>query len=207
MVQKKKLDENATLLYRMGFRDPDLKLQSHDDIVLWLYNNDNIVLNIIESFYKTPTTSFKVIYHENDFEYIISNEKGYDLGFIDLKRDIECYDSYQEKEAKKKAFYTAREYITYYTMFFEAKTSYPTLGELMRQLQLYKKYTNDYDYDDRYHCYRIYFLVGPRHPTMKDFPEFLKQQGWIFVEIPFEIKKEENSKNNNKKTILDFGVK
>jgi len=351
MVQKKKLDENATMLYRMGFRDSDLKLKSHDDIVLWLYNNDKIILDLFKKYFSDYISNIKnysinnlinnynkmieenniiiekikskikkfdkmiskiketegnkdklltilkdyyyertednereiddfvyedknkelydkcnkitndyknilnkeiekgehsneemnqfikrnedsifkycIEHNENDFEYIIENSKKYDIGFIDLRR-IVLIDYIAEKSYSgsvnfnkltlsnivnnKISYYIKFFYLTptnldtnqiFVNLYFEAKTEYFTLGELIRQLQLYRKYTlSNIENKD------WYFLVGPKHPTMNDFPEFLKQQGWIFVEIPFEIKKEDNNNNNiKKKSVLDYGKK
>ena len=290
MVQKKKFDENATRLYRIGFRDPDLKLQSHDDIVLWLYNNDNIIEDLVRKYifnekyrrlpcliksvkydiyvisfpkeelhrvlkdmeekaYKTiedRRNSIKkervilkrakmVIYNNiesqrhpnllslkkehfksekryclkdiakvlekyfplleikhytNDFEFLISNKNNYDIGFIDLHRSIWIYICSDMNIFDRYSVFK-------FNFYFEVKTEYPTLGILIRQLQSYMKYV-PYSHDS----FNLFFLVGPKHPTMNDFPEFLKQQGWIFVEIPFEINN--NNNNKNKKTLLDF---
>ncbi|KKL13012.1 hypothetical protein LCGC14_2530030 [marine sediment metagenome] len=48
----KKYNEKSTLMNRMGFRDSDSKLQSHDDIILWLYQ-DKTIRKITENFYKS----------------------------------------------------------------------------------------------------------------------------------------------------------
>ena len=36
-MTKKKYNEKSTFMARMRFRDSDLKMQSHDDIILWFY--------------------------------------------------------------------------------------------------------------------------------------------------------------------------
>lgn len=39
---KKKFNENSTLMGRMGFKDPDLKSPTHDDVIMWLYQEGTI---------------------------------------------------------------------------------------------------------------------------------------------------------------------
>ena len=172
----KKYNEKSTLMNRMGFRDSDSKLQSHDDIILWLYQ-DKTIRKITENFYKSEgyTENLDRLFISKELEYIIEKTveygKKYDIGFIDLV-----------------VWFVAKDLKTRRTNNhnFEVKTSYPSLGDLLRQLNMYHKYLDGY-----------FFLVGPKNKKIDNFPEILKNHGWNFVEIPKELQNEKKKPQEN----------
>lgn len=174
----KKFNEKSTLMARMGFNDPDLKSQLHDDIILWLYQ-DKVLKEIVvkvglvdKSFFdkiKFIGKSLEFIVEKSiDFDY---SKRTYDIGFIDLA--VAFYTKNPRRTLEYKGDYRRGPFF-----YFEVKTSYPSLGELLRQLNMYYKYLNGH-----------FFLVGPKNKKVKEFPEILKDQGWNFVEIPEELQK------------------
>jgi len=183
----KKFNKKSTLMNRMGFRDPDLKLQSHDDIILWLYQ-DKIIKKIGENFYKSKgwEENFDNTSILKELEYIIKKTteySEYDIGFIDLVvvfkfKDRKTYSQNFELSPK---------------FNFEVKTSYPSLGELLRQLNMYHKYLNGF-----------FFLVGPKNKKIDNFPEILENHGWIFIEIPEEL---QNEKKKPQRNLSNFNFK
>ena len=182
----KKYNEKSTLMSRMGFNDPDLKSQLHDDIILWLYQ-DEILREIVDFYSKSYfsegyISNFKFI--RKTLEHIVEkstddySKRTYDIGFIDLS--IRFYNpSANRFNLDESPFF-----------HFEVKTSYPSLGALLRQLNMYHKYLNGF-----------FILVGPQNKKIKDFPKILEEQGWHFVEIPEELQK---TNNNPQKDLINF---
>lgn len=255
---KKKLNEKSTLMARMGFKDKDIKLKSHDDIILWLYNKKTLI-TILEKYYISKEgveeikrkrlytwkeylkkfdenfnketkkleelrkelpmiirskhsqwyksqykESFerrkkqieeekkmrdlmvpkitehlehfqyiiKVFFQEGDIEYIIKNEKGYEIGFVDLHIKAKIYTPDFNG-------FEITHFTTSIDLIFEVKTRWDSLGVLMRQLNLYKQNLPGGP--------KVCFLVAPPNNNIPNISEILNANGWIFIEIPKEL--------------------
>jgi hypothetical protein len=102
-----------TLQARFGFADPDLKKPAHDEIIKWLDANIEDVLWTVFS-PKTRPKGYRVKWEP----LVTMNEEGGQfIGFADLM----AYVSRDE-----------------HPVLFEAKTEIESLGELFRQLRLYR---------------------------------------------------------------------
>jgi hypothetical protein len=111
----------TTIQQKFGFRDDDLRTPKHDEIMLWLNGNIKNVIGQVTG--KHPKIMEKI------WEYPLSSgrDNQYVIGFIDmLVRFDECIT---------KDTTAPGEWIC-----FEVKTSIPSLGELIRQVNFYQKY-------------------------------------------------------------------
>jgi hypothetical protein len=243
-MAKKKFNEKSTLMGRMGFKDPDLKLPSHDKVMLWLYKEDIIkkickeqilpdyikkhVRKPIDKHYNTfeevsdkmlaekftlitqfEKYDFKNSILEKVIEFNIENDKQYDIGFVDLC--IICRMSYPLITIKKdlknllSESLDITEKVAIIGIFFEVKVQDITLGELMRQLNLYKKYgwtSLQNAIPSRSSLDAFYrFVVTPSNNILKSYSSILQEQGWYFVEAPFTQQKSEQ--NSSTQSSLD----
>lgn len=102
-----------TLIERLGFLDQDRRGYSHDEIQIWAYRNfESIVRNV-----------FPLLKIDNSrpldlkLEYPVSTNdfKNYIVGFIDV-------------------------YSKQYNIGIEVKAQIPIVGDLLRQIQFYRRY-------------------------------------------------------------------
>lgn len=127
-----------TLQQRFGFHDKDLMTPKHDEIMIWL---DEHITEILSSFPKIhkrfgrPDSAITVI--EKRWEFPIhqfhdrmngETTQGICIGFIDF---VVFYT------------YTVDGGYGRYQMNFEVKTAIPSLGELFRQINMYRSYENN----------------------------------------------------------------
>lgn len=208
---KSKKIRAKTLLQRMGFQDRDLKSSNHDNIVLWL-QQDSILLPLLkEHFLQRVISSLKKYKQdykipkamEKDYplpkiikkklEFIIINERNYEVGFIDLAVFVE----YQKDTC---------------IFYFEVKSQYDTLGMLLRELNLYYKNTRidkviqKFDLEDIVNTNKrrsdFFYVVGPPNKIIENFPTILKEQGFYFIECPAELIKSNESNSKGKQKML-----
>ena len=102
-----------TIQARFGFADPDIKKPAHDEIIKLLVANIEDVLMLTFSLSRRPkriTTKWEPVVR-------MTEEGGQYIGFADL------------------AAYEGRDGLP---VLFEAKTAIETLGELFRQLSMYR---------------------------------------------------------------------
>jgi hypothetical protein len=185
-----------TVAERFGFKDDQLATQGHDRIVRWTADH---VLDILAEKGKVfpsagdywqdrdvnPSCRGAPVDKEHPpypgprvrptWEPLVYNSKGFEVGFIDLKVIVEVpklgYD------AKRDAFTISYEPAKK-TYWFEIKTKIPSLGELFRQLTMYREN-----------------LQGPIFvvcPDDKNQP-LIEQQGYYFIKSPRVEKKNKES--------------
>lgn len=117
-----------TLIERHGFVDPDRKSSKHDEIQLWVYEN---IVEVLRSF-TSANRSFEI--YSKQLEYpIIQVTPNYKniIGFIDLRvegRSFACDHAGKVKDEMR------------FTASIEIKTEIPSCGELLRQLNFYKRF-------------------------------------------------------------------
>ena len=154
-----------TIQQSLGFMDNDLKTSKHDEIMLWL---DNVVQKHLgeligfeqewklEDFYviekgKELRDENKEFYFKDiqlpkkpelevkkcTWEYPITTGKdSYILGFADMKVDfMNTILNYNADDREISIFKDK------HSVFFEAKSSISSLGELIRQIRMYQTYT------------------------------------------------------------------
>ncbi|MHA2265228.1 MAG: hypothetical protein ACXAEN_22770 [Candidatus Thorarchaeota archaeon] len=106
----------TTIQQRFGFKDDDLKKPNHDMIMIWLDENINAVVNDLISKYPEQFIDCEETAITNTiWEQPIMSGK-YCIGFIDM-------------------------WIPDYRICIEVKTEIPSVGELIRQIAMYKQYT------------------------------------------------------------------
>ncbi|MFX1392645.1 MAG: hypothetical protein ACFFAH_03640 [Promethearchaeota archaeon] len=157
---KEKFNEKATLLGRMGFQDPDLNDNLHDRIIAELYQNETqqIIVNkyiypkIIEKEFRDihlnpqnlkiiKNYQISLVHHTKCVEFPIHNNK-YPIGFIDLYVSSKISHPYPKfnNSGSVRDDFNIYEGSTDIHLIFEVKSSHITLGELMRQLNMYQRY-------------------------------------------------------------------
>lgn len=100
-----------TLLERFGFQDTDRHGNKHDEIQIWAYHNFTHVIREVFPALVFDPASIKV-----NIEYPVTRpSSNYVVGFIDL-------------------------YCRNLSIAIEVKTEIPTAGDLIRQIQLYRKF-------------------------------------------------------------------
>src|ERR1700722_10243225 len=118
-----KIRRANTLQARFGFADPDLKKPEHDEIMGWLDANMEDILMGVLSMPGRPK-QVKTIWEPS----VRMNEySGQIIGFVDMSARVNgvMMDEGHLVQDEK-------------LVLFEAKTAIPSLGELFRQLQMYK---------------------------------------------------------------------
>lgn len=152
-----------TLAEKFGFKDPDLTTPKHDAIMMWLDKN---VLSICEKWLKEhKEVGFTL--HEKKWEEPITSGN-YTIGFLDMYvsylsehgRDQISHGwglDYESRDKDRRQF------------CFECKSSIPSLGELMRQINMYRTYVNGQ-----------FFVVSPDDGMKK----MIENQGIVFIKCP-----------------------
>ena len=161
-----------TLQQKFGFQDDDLKSAKHDDIMVWLDTNierifqERFIKYFITEWNESVRDTKNVIKNVSDYnENILPGEiqikkvwempivsKNYTIGFIDFVISFEypklLYSQYRNIAQEA--------YVDWQQCYFafEAKTTIPSLGELIRQIRMYQTYFNYTFYvvapDDKY---------------------------------------------------------
>ncbi len=213
-MAKKKFSARSTLIGRMGFKDRDLKSLLHDQIVMWLYEDPSAIENILNLVLALPALKILFAREIDDWdpspekeqhlkliplkakrllerepakynlqfkrmEVVVENDKGYDVGFLDLV--INCDVEHSKFNS----------YRTNAVLVFKVKTGKITLGELLRQLNIYSKYFKARDYASSNNPILFKIVVTPKHHYLKQYAKSLEEHGWHFYEAPFSAK--ENS--------------
>jgi hypothetical protein len=174
----------STLQQRFGFQDSDLKSPDHDQIMIWLdtyaeeivklilkydgnweNQNDPNIKHLIERIGEPPEKpSLKI---KKVWEYAVTGRNGFMVGFIDMlvEVDLPYLDLHREKWMATS---------TRTSVFFEVKTTIPSLGELIRQIRMYQEYIGK----------RKFYVVASDSKYVKQ----LNQQGIGFIKYPdFQI--------------------
>lgn len=135
--------QSNTLIQQLGFLDPDRKKLKHDEIQIWVYQNFESILSQIIPGYKLAGAGRNL---DIQMEYpVIDNRRNFVVGFIDV-------------------------YCKHPSVSVEVKCEIPVLGDLIRQIQFYRKYR-----------YGPWLVVSPddRYSTL------LNEQGIHFLKYPF----------------------
>lgn len=180
-----------TIQQRLGFMDNDLKSSKHDEIMLWL---DHVVENhfnqlitfqrewkskefyVMENGKEIQDSQREIFFKDLElpekpdlevvkqiWEYPITKGRdSYIVGFADMR--VDYYDSsltYYVNEDKFQIYNKEKK-----SVFFEAKSEIPSLGELIRQIRMYQTYTvgkwfvvsPDSKFDSALEKQNIYFI-------------------------------------------------
>jgi hypothetical protein len=162
-----------TISQRFGFQDPDLSSPNHDKMIIWLDKEmndivDRILKRPVRKYYETGFSSFYRIPDDRLGEYDMTGIEKYpdvDMEKIQIKKvweypvlngsyTVGFCDMYVEVKAswegKNIVFSSSSKQIseaeTVYVelpLYFEVKSSIPSLGELLRQIRMYESYTQD----------------------------------------------------------------
>lgn len=163
----------TTIAQRFGFQDPDLKTPGHDEIMVWLDTYAETILQTIipEEQWDDPDCpypgwSLKVT--GKHWEQPIADGK-YVIGFVDMVVKYETPSlggtgTFMAGKERKQLEYPN------HSACFEVKTSIPSIGELIRQINMYRKYEP----------WSTYIVVSPDNR----FESILKSQGILFFQCP-----------------------
>ncbi len=205
-MSKPKFNEKSTLMGRMGFKDPDLKQKNHDKIIAWLYN-DNTLQKICQKYVlpylikrefqnenlETRTQGIiknnktKQLIHKKKVELPIENEQEFDIGFVDLYVNTTITHPYlkiKNSGLSSDKKFEIHEGSTPIHLVFEAKSKDITLGELMRQINLYKKYITN-STTSGFNSLYFFFVVAPKNSEIKKYVEIIQDHDWRYIECPF----------------------
>jgi len=187
MVEKARAQ---TLQQRFGFQDKELTTPAHDAIMMWLNENINQVCQVVlggrhawsdhdikwadsvvrnRSFGRIasavlpdyPEDPIKVQRVEWEFPIMSGS---YMVGFVDMRAEVRLPCLVLEDSST-----TIKASTTTVTLLFEIKPSIPSLGELIRQIQMYKTYQEGWyivvSPDARWvpilNAQKIYFVTCP----------------------------------------------
>jgi len=187
-----------TLQERLGFRDNDLATPEHDQLMMWLDENMQIILDtychqdgtsakeISEQIQwaerkeytvegDIPILSFKpVVIKNKQWELPVMSNK-YLIGFIDMAVIFEINGMGLSAPVGQK---TARwgTWRINRAVAFEVKSYIPSIGEVIRQVRTYQQYEPSLSY----HEIDKFFVVCPDH----SFAKILEAQGIGFIPAP-----------------------
>jgi hypothetical protein len=152
-----------TIQARFGFADNDLKTPRHDEIMLWLDQHIDEVSSAV--------VGKAVEITQKTWEKPVMADK-YIIGFVDLFAFAHkgYSDSHTPTGYKRCGF------------CFEVKTTIPSLGELIRQIRMYKEYIHKKAED---WGYPLFVIISPD----ARFADALRSQGIEFYHYnpdPFE---------------------
>jgi len=162
--------QNKTLISRFGFNDPDLTTPLHDKIILSI--TEDKLKEIISNIDILKGKNYKI--HGIAHEVPIKASNDYIIGFIDAVATI-AYDNRQTCDPMCDP-------VKFIKIYIEVKTTIPSYGELVRQLNMYR---DGLSIDD------VYTLVISPDDR---FASALKDQGILFYkyEIIHQPSKPEN---------------
>lgn len=176
-----------TLQQRFGFQDDDLKSANHDEIMIWLDENIEVIMN---GFLVTDKSgdqddlgdfASQVTVIKKQWEMPIMNGN-FMIGFIDMlvrasvpflceyPKQIGPFPDYESIPCHTRWSCELKDFM------FEVKCSIPSLGELLRQLAMYRQYNRDSDV----------IVVCPDNK----FEKALSSQGVGFIHYPFTSSKD-----------------
>lgn len=187
-----------TLQERLGFRDNDLATPEHDQLMMWLDENMQIVL---DTYCHQDGTSAKEISDEIrwakqrgytiegdipalPFRPTVIKQKKWELpvmsnqyliGFIDLAVRFEITKvGLSVNDGQRTAQWGV--WTNNYAVAFEVKSYIPSIGEVIRQVRTYQQYEPSLSY----HEIDRFFVVSPDH----SFAKVLEAQGIGFIPAP-----------------------
>jgi hypothetical protein len=137
-----------TLQARFGFADTDLKKPAHDEMIKWIDANIEDILMVVFSQQTRP----KGVRTKWEPLVRLSQDGGQFIGFADL---------------------LAQQGVDDRPILFEAKTAIESLGELFRQLRLYRA-----GYVAGWHVSRLEFVVVCPDDTNAG---IIREQGFHFL--------------------------
>lgn len=122
-----------TIIEKHGFVDGDKKTPEHDKIQKWVYRNAH---KIIDDLFVKGTESFEIknnIWEPKILEttYYNSTRREQIVGFLDL------FVNYMKDSNTVEHQWPS--------VYFEIKTSIPSVGDLLRQLKFYRHYLQGRD--------------------------------------------------------------
>lgn len=117
--------KGQTLQQRFGFNNSDLTTPKHDEIMLWLDENIEAIIAylFVDAKSKKPSKVIEVIW-----EKPIQARSGFIIGFVDMLVRVQT---------------TRRDYNVNHDVCFEVKTKIPSLGEMIRQINMYRTVTKE----------------------------------------------------------------
>lgn len=125
-----------TIQSKFGFEDADLKTPQHDKIMLWL---DEYVDEYLHGFYLNRWMQDDYLICGLEFpgigrvdktwEYPVVSGGKFTVGFVDMRCRID-----------KPRWHSERVWTESIEICFEVKAVLPSLGELIRQIRMYKTY-------------------------------------------------------------------
>lgn len=125
------MEKAKTLQEKLGFKDEDLISDKHDEIILWLFDNSlEVVRKLFKDKGEVDENTIKI--SKVSFEYPVINSFRTNkniIGFIDAV----IYFSYQKNNET-----------IHYSIAVEVKSYIKSIGELLRQINLYKEFTKNY---------------------------------------------------------------
>jgi len=128
MTQK----DAKTLIERFGFKDDDLATPEHDKILVWLLDETNM-MKVLSSFQTLLKKGWFYHIEEITAESPILGYNNYNIGFIDLKVTLLETDDMKTPMNTK-----------YRSICIEIKPKIKSIGELIRQINLYRSHQKKY---------------------------------------------------------------
>lgn len=176
----------TTIQQRFGFQDDDLKTPKHDEMMLWL---DACLVDVVGAIL-TPWDDGRERAREKGcpaeilserpvpmlegrtWEYPIADQKyggsKYIIGFVDMRARYAAPHLSQWTSDNEWHWSNPSDYL-----YFEVKTTIPSLGELIRQIRMYQEYIATRERGR-------FYVVSPD----ARFKEPLHSQGIGFVHYP-----------------------
>lgn len=178
----------TTIQQRFGFKDDELKTVTHDQIVIWLYENVESILSsyalgwLLEDVEKVQRDLGLTSIDGNRKEAHLSviskkleaeiSDRNFIIGFVDMIAEVKIVRCFPFQETRYSPYGTistvsrAEFSESIEEILFEVKTSIPSLGELLRQINMYRKYKRG-----------KFFVVCPDNR----FETMLREQGVYFI--------------------------
>ena len=166
--------EPPTIQAKLGFADNDLKTSTHDEILLALDENLETVCTQMLGIKRHDPPCPPMTIDKRTWEYAVLSGK-YTVGFVDLMAvvswEYELIAVGMSDDQKLCAIPRRQD-----TLYFEIKSTIPSLGELVRQIRFYQSYVGN----SKKH---IFVVVSPD----TRWRDALESQGIRFIAYPFEI--------------------
>ncbi len=150
-----------TLIERHGFLDTDRRTPMHDEIQLWAYANLKEIIPVKEG-YQIEILKKGL---DHPISFLTNNDSNrVVVGFVDLRAEGYLNEVISDGTRRVK----------YLRLAIEIKSRIDSCGDLIRQINFYRKYTDEsttwfvISPDDRYRRilweHGIYFLKYPKKP-------------------------------------------
>lgn len=170
-----------TLIERHGFKDPDKGSPEHDKIQEWVYRNyERIITEMCDKneYRQLPKAPWYISWAECKWEEIIFSKTKSLVGFIDLKATVDFMDDTGRINKLIELYGTSNVSIDQWCevggekyhekiIYFEIKTAIDSLGELLRQLNVYRHHTGDD---------AVFIIVSPDDHCV----DILQEHGFLF---------------------------